>query len=245
MNDLEQKIADLKTKIDSLRPLNSGELAELQKWYRVTYTYHSNAIEGNTLTLAETKMVVEEGLTVHGKPLREIHEAVNHSRAIDLIYETIQKNGRFDEALLKNIHHWILKNIDEENAGVYRRIQVFITGEPELLCPAAQVPEKMTELFDWLKGLNHPLTLKNMAEWHYRFVKIHPFVDGNGRVARLGVNILLLQQGYPLQIIPVVRRQEYIQSLHSSKTFEDFYAFFLSVQYEAMKDYVRMVGNEA
>lgn len=243
MQPLERKITDLKKQIESLRPLNQGELNELKKWYRVTYTYHSNAIEGNTLTLAETKMVVEEGLTIDGKSLREIYEATNHAQAIDLIYEAIGKKSVLDEALLKKIHHLILKNIDEENAGVYRRIQVFITGEPEPLCPAEQIPEKMKALFEWLVKIDQP-TLKEVARWHYDFVKIHPFVDGNGRVARLGVNILLLQQGYPLQVIPFVRRREYIQSLHSSKAFEDFYAFFLSVQYETMKDYLRMVGGE-
>jgi len=100
----------------------------------------------------------------------------------------------------------------------------------------------MKALFNWLEKA--PLNLKTIAKWHYDFVKIHPFVDGNGRTARLVVNLMLMQLGYPIQIIPIVRRREYISSLHSSRSFDDFLTFFLSVQYESMKDYLRMLGDD-
>ncbi len=103
----------------------------------------------------------------------------------------------------------------------------------------------MKDLFKWYESKKDGGNILEMiAEWHYKFVKIHPFVDGNGRIARLIVNLMLLKNGYPMQIIPMVRRREYIQSLNSSKTFKDFFEFFLSVQYENMKDYIRMIGSE-
>lgn len=245
MNDeiktLLQKIEALKQEIDQKRPLNVGELAELKKWYQVTYTYHSNAIEGSSLTLEETRLVVEDGITVEGKPLREIFEATNHSKAVDLIYQLVKKSPSVDEAVIKSIHKLILAQIDDENAGVYRKIAVFISGETQPLPPASEVQSKMQALESWLNS--SPLNLESIAKWHYEFVKIHPFVDGNGRTARLVSNLMLMTLGYPIQIIPIVRRREYIASLHSSKNFEDFYAFFLSVQYENMKDYLRMLGE--
>lgn len=243
--DLLQKIKDLKQKIDSMRPLNQGELNELKKWYSVTYTYNSNAIEGNSLTLEETKMVLEEGITIGGKPLREIFEVINHGKAIEKLYEFLKNNQDITEHTIKDVHKVILNKIDDENAGIYRKIQVYISGESEVLPPAKDIPKLMKELFTWYKkGLTKKDVLELIAEWHYKFVKIHPFVDGNGRVARLIVNLMLLKNGYPIQIIPIIRRQEYIQSLHSSKTFRDFYKFFLSVQYENMKDYLRMISNQ-
>ena len=141
------------------------------------------------------------------------------------------------------IHKIILNQIDSENAGKYRKIQVFISGDTKTLPKSNKIPKLMKEFFKWYKeNKNTKNQLKLIAEWHYRFVKIHPFIDGNGRVTRLIVNLMLLKNNYPLQIIPIIRRQEYINSLHSSKTFDEFYKFFLSVQYENMKDYIRMIN---
>jgi len=240
-SQLLEKIESLKKEIAQKRPLNQGELAELKKWYRVTYTYHSNAIEGNSLTLEETKLVVEDGITVEGKPLREIFEATNHSKAIDLIYQMVQSQKIIDEEGVKKVHHAILSNIDEENAGKYRQVSVYISGETHPLPSPSEVPVRMKALFEWVA--QSPLDLKAIAKWHYDFLKIHPFVDGNGRTARLIANLMLMQVGYPIQIIPIIRRREYISSLHSSKVFDDFFDFFFSVQYENMKDYLRMLGN--
>lgn len=237
-----EKIDHLKQEIAQKKPLNQGELMELKKWYQVTYTYHSNAIEGSSLTLEETRLVVEDGLTVEGKPLREVFEATNHSKAIDLIYQLAQSKKPVDEETVKQVHQVILANIDEENAGKYRRVAVQISGEEEPLPLSSEVPAQMSALFNWLEKA--PLNLKTIAKWHYDFVKIHPFVDGNGRTARLVVNLMLMQLGYPIQIIPIVRRREYISSLHSSRSFDDFLTFFLSVQYESMKDYLRMLGDD-
>lgn len=245
MQKILQKIQTLKTQIDHLRPLNAGELRELKKWYDLTYTFNSNAIEGNSLTLEETRLVLEDGLTIQGKPMREIFEAVNHKKSIDAIYDLIQNKTELTEKIVLDIHKIILQNIDEENAGIYRRIQVYISGEILLPPKSQEVPHLMQALFQWFEKASaekeNPLYLS--AKWHYDFVKIHPFTDGNGRTARLIGNLILLKFGYPLQIIPVIRRAEYISSLKSTQKFEDFYQFFLDIQHENMKDYLRMIGS--
>jgi Fic family protein len=137
-----------------------------------------------------------------------------------------------------------MRNIDDENGGKYRKIQVYISGDMAEPPRSSEVPILMGELFDWHRSNQdnlHPVLLA--SEFHYRFVKIHPFVDGNGRTARLLANIILMQSGYPMIILPVVRRMDYITSLHSSTgsldIFENFYA---DIVHENLKDYIRMIG---
>jgi len=240
---MKQKIKKLKKQIDAIRPLSKGELAELKKWYNVTYTYHSNAIEGNTLTLAETKIVVEDGLTVGGHPLREILEAKNHKEVIDQLMNVVQKKQDLTEELLFQLHKTLIKSIDDENAGIYRRIQVYITGEEKLPPPASKVPKLMTEFFQWYKKNKKLDPVDLAAKAHYRFVKIHPFVDGNGRIARILSNLILMSAGYPLVIIPIVRRADYINSLKSTSSEKQFMDFFMETVLENMKDYIRMMGK--
>lgn len=244
MDELLSKINQLKKQIDVLRPLNKGELQELKKWYETTYTYHTNALEGNSLTLAETKIVLEEGLTIEGKPLRDILEATNHKEALDLLFSLVEKKTKLTEECILGLHKIFLDKIDTENAGVYRKIQVYISGEEEKLPSAHEVPFLMQNLLQWYgenSELLHPTILS--AEFHYRFVKIHPFVDGNGRIARLISNLILLQSGYPLVIIPTVQRREYITALKSTSTKESFVNFFLASVVDNMRDYMRMIDN--
>ena len=239
------QIRELKDTIDSLRPLSSSELSELRKWYITTNTYHSNAIEGNSLTLEETKIVVEDGLTVKGKPLIDVLEAKNHKDVMNLLFAIVQQKKDITEAVILSLYKEILKGIDEENAGAYRRVQVRITGEQEFPPSADKIPLLIKELSDWYtdqKKKLHPVVLA--AEFHYRFVKIHPFIDGNGRMARLLANLILLRNGYPLVIIPVVVRQDYIHSLKSTSPKSEFVALFLNSTKENMQDYLKMVGKE-
>lgn len=239
-----EQIKKLKKKIDALRPLTKSELAELHKWYSVTYTYHSNALEGNTLTLGETKLVVEDGITVGGHPLREIFEAKNHNEVISEIISVVQKKQPVTVLLVKKLHKILMKEIDNKAAGKYRKIQVFITGEEALPPSADNVPKLMKEYWSWFtrqKGVD-PVIFA--AKAHYRFVKIHPFTDGNGRIARLLSNLILMRAGYPLVIIPVIVRPRYLSALHSSKTESDFIAFFQEITLENMKDYLRMIGGK-
>lgn len=238
-HSLLKKIHELKAKIDAKRPLTETEIRELRKWYDVSFTYNSNAIEGNTLTLAETKIVIEDGLTVGGKQIHEILEAKNHKTVLDLLFDICQKNIEMSEDTLFDMHKHLLFDIDEENAGVYRKVQVYISGSEEKLPSVSQVSNLMKEFFQWYKSEKNtidPVMLSILV--HYKFVKIHPFIDGNGRMARLMLNLVLIQNGFPPIIVPVVRRLEYIQSIKSEDAFTEF---LLSTIYENLKDYVRMI----
>jgi Fic family protein len=235
-----EKIDKIFAEIKKLKPLSQLELREYRKSLLVHATYHSNAIEGNTLTLSETKLVIEDGLTIGGKTVREIRETTNHVRAFEILYDMVASRV-FDEKSFKKIHAEILQGIDDENAGKYRKKQVWISGDEALPPPSAKVSSLMKELFLWLWKASKLHPVIRAAEWHYRCAKIHPFIDGNGRAMRLGINILLMSQGFPHVIIPVVRRQEYITSLHSSQTLDSFLDFFTDVVYQNMQDYKKMV----
>jgi Fic family protein len=245
LSDTLQKIDALKVRLDAKRPLNTGELTELKKTLKVDFTYNSNAIEGNTLTHGETKIVLEEGLTIAGKTVREITEATNHHAMFDWLWSMIDQSAEITEENILALHALVLNGIDEENAGRYRDIQVRISGDEAPLPPASNVHLLMQELLQWCVENKESLhRVQLAAEFHYRFVKIHPFVDGNGRTVRILMNVLLMQKGYPLTTIPVIRRADYISVLHSTKTQEDFLNFFVSVAYENMKDYLRMIDPE-
>ncbi|WP_163580890.1 Fic family protein [Gracilibacillus saliphilus] len=215
--DKFQRIDQLKKDLDQERPLPPEVVQNLKDVYKVEWTYHSNAIEGNTLTLMETKLVLEEGLTIGGKHLREHFEAVNHAEAIDYIEEKVITQSHLDESILKKIHAIILKNIDDKNAGVYRSINVRISGSEHTPPHFLQVDHEMRNLFEWYnqaKSKLHPVKLA--ALFHFKFVYIPPFVDGNGRTARLLMNLLLMEAGYP----PAIIKAENDQRLNYYKTLE-------------------------
>lgn len=237
--DYLSQIAALKAKIDARRPLNKGELHELQKWYRVTMTYHSNALEGSTLTENETKLVVEEGITIGGKTVRELKEALNHATLVDELFAVASGKKPITENLIKAWHGILLKDIDAENAGQYRKVSISVTGSNEIFPASKDVPKLMAEFFDWFQKASgdHPVTLATLAHW--KLVKIHPFIDGNGRMARLMLNLILMQQGYPPVIIPIIRRADYLSALQKNDS--AFGAFIAETVYENMKDYCRML----
>lgn len=238
-----EKINQLLSKIASRRPLSQGELEALRKALAVEFTYNSNAIEGSTLTRGETKLVIEDGLTVAGKTIREINETLNHKQLFECLYTAVDQRSRINADLVLQIHKFVLKNIDDENAGKYRKIQVYISGDEKEPPVPEQINQKMQDLFTWFEENNdklHPAELA--AEFHYRFVKIHPFVDGNGRTIRILMNIILMQKEFPLVIIPNVRRAEYISSLNSAAPKAQFLAFFADVVHENLKDYLRMIA---
>ncbi|NQX62876.1 Fic family protein [Paenibacillus qinlingensis] len=196
------KIDLLKNELDTLRPLPAAAVRNLEQVYRVEWTYNSNAIEGNTLTLLETKLVLEEGLTIGGKKLREHFEVVNHSEAIYYVQDVVNRNMELTEYVIKSIHHLVLKNIDDENAGRYRMINVLISGSEHTHPNFSVLSEKMEQLIQWYnkhENILHPVELA--AEFHFRFVYIHPFSDGNGRTARLIMNLILMQFGFPPAIV--------------------------------------------
>lgn len=210
-----QQVDKLKSWLDSFRPLPYEVVAELKKYYDVNFTYNSNAIEGNTLTQSETEMVLEKGVTVGGKTLNEHLEVIGHKEAIDYIEDLARKETRITEREIKDIHHIILQGIDRASAGSYRNLDVRASGTNHVYPPHYLVNDLMQEFIKWMESEEaqdlHPLKLA--TEVHYRFVSIHPFKDGNGRTARLLMNLALLRNGYPISIITNDLRSEYIEAL--------------------------------
>lgn len=211
-------ITQKKQLLDTFRPLSMGLAKNLYDWFRVELTYTSNAIEGNTLTRRETAVVIEKGLTIGGKSLVEHLEATNHVKALDYVNSLIQKKTY---EILPNdilaIHKMILDGIDDENAGRFRNIPVRISGSAVIMPNHRKVPKLMDEFYVWLKNENilHPVAFAGEA--HYRLVSIHPFVDGNGRAARLLMNLILMMQGYPPAIIRKKDRLIYLASLEKAQ----------------------------
>jgi len=211
--------------LNSKRPLPQATLKSLKESELVDWTYNSNGIEGNTLTLKETKVVLE-GITIGGKSVKEHLEAINHKEAILYLEELINKNKPLTEIDIKNIHQLILKDIDNENAGRYRIENVIISGAVHIPPNHIIVPEQMERLMirfnKWTKKY-HPLVVSTLL--HGEFVKIHPFVDGNGRTARLLMNLIAIKNGYPPVVIKKEQRMEYYDALDTAHTTGNYTAF--------------------
>lgn len=204
--------------LNKQRPLPDALVCNLDDWFRVELTYTSNAIEGNTLTRKETALVVEKGLTVGGKTLTEHLEATNHAKALDWVSEQITRSlEQITEKDILKIHEMILKGVDDYNAGHYRSVQACISGSVVILPNAKKVPDLMKDFVKWIKDNKdiHPVELA--SEIHYRLVTIHPFVDGNGRTARLLMNMVLMMLGYPPAIIRKSDRLAYISALEKAQ----------------------------
>ncbi len=209
-----KKLTEKKKILDKHRPFDAALVKNLEEWFKIELTYTSNAIEGNTLTRAETALVVEKGLTIGGKSITEHLEATNHAAALDLIKEQIKhKPSDLKEKDILKIHEIILDRIDRENAGIYRRVPVRISGSAVALPNPRKVQELMDEFFVWIKKEDKMHAVELAAEAHYRFVTIHPFIDGNGRTARLLMNMILMMKGFPPAIIRKNDRLAYIKSL--------------------------------
>ncbi|MEE9355626.1 MAG: Fic family protein [Methylococcaceae bacterium] len=214
-NVLRSKKADL----DKYRPLPMALVKNLDDWFKVELTYTSNAIEGNTLTRQETALVIEKGLTVRGKSLSEHMEAHNHAKALKFVKSLVEKpSSKINRDDILEIHRLILQGNDDANTGRYRNIVVRIAGSEVVLPNYIKVPKLMLE---FVTNTFHkaacfdPVELATIA--HYELVTIHPFVDGNGRTARLLMNLVLLQNGYPPAIISKRQRERYITSLEQAQ----------------------------
>jgi Fic family protein len=215
-----------KKRLDGFRPLRPELVKNLEDWFRVELTYTSNAIEGSTLTRQETAVILEKGITVGGRSLKEHLEASNHAKALDWLKEWAADAKRpVGEREILTLHEMILKGIDDTNAGRYRSVPVRISGSSVVLPNPRKVPELMKEFVLELKPVKnvHPAALAARA--HYRLVSIHPFIDGNGRTARLLMNLLLMQRGFPPAFIRTGERLAYINSLEKAQlggSLEDF-----------------------
>ena len=215
LEQLLEEIDLLKRRLDALRPLSREMASELRKYYRLSLTYSYNTLEGNVLDLSETKVVVENGLTVHGKPLRDHLEAVGCAEAVDSMFEIASRKRPITEGDIKRMHYLFYVRIDPKEAGKYRRRNVVITGTEYVPPDWREVPARMSAL---IKNINaeppvHPVC--HVADVHGEFEKIHPFTDGNGRVGRLLASLMSLRYGYTVILIPPVRRYDYIAALRA------------------------------
>lgn len=241
LNELDE----LKAKLDAQRPLPQAALRNLHDELVLRWTYNSNAIEGNTLTLMETKVVLE-GITVGGKLMREHFEAINHRDAILYVEDVVRREEPLSEWQIRNLHRLVLKQIDDENAGVYRKLNVTIAGARHIPPDMLVVPEQMAALITWYEteaASLHPI--ERAAKLHSDFVKIHPFVDGNGRTARLLLNLELLKSGFPAIVLPVERRLAYYESLdkaHVDGDLSDFVALVAECVKEGFTPYWHVLG---
>ncbi|MGB0885299.1 MAG: Fic family protein [Chitinophagales bacterium] len=218
---LLQKIDALKAQYNVLKPLDGVQLQKMQEYFNINYTFESNRIEGNTLTLQETHLVINEGLTIGGKSMHEHLEAINHADAIDFIGDLVRKKEPFTERILKEIHYLVLKGIDRKNAGVYRTVSVMISGSKHKPPEAILIAKKMEEIFEFYeknKTNLHPVLLA--AAMHEKIVTVHPFVDGNGRTTRLVMNLILLMHGFTIANIKgdLSSRKEYYNALEIAQT---------------------------
>lgn len=247
LNDLLQKIDRGRENINKRRPLTPAEVRELDAYYKIGTTYSSNALEGNSLTLTETKVLLEDGITVGGKPIKDFAEATGHAKAYDFMLEAARSVApAFTEEMIQKLHRLFYSGIDSEQAGCYRDHQVFITGT-EYVPPASE--DVLGLMREFVAGLNakrdslHPVLLAAFA--HRRLVDIHPFTDGNGRTARLLMNLVFVNKGYCVVSIPPILRGDYISALIAAQRAENptdtpFQTLIAECELEAQRDYGRM-----
>lgn len=239
-----KKYDQMKDKLNGFRPLSDELVKNLHDNLVLDWTYHSNAIEGNTLTLKETKVALE-GITVGGKTLREHFEAINHKDAIFYLEDIVSEKKPLTEWLIKSIHQLILKNIDDKNAGKYRDINVRIVGADHVPPGHYQLDELMADLIKQYQNWQNKHPIEQAARLHGEFVKIHPFTDGNGRTSRLLMNLILMQNGFPAAVLPVERRLEYYNALdlaHTTGDYEPFIKLVGEIVEEAFKRYWFALG---
>lgn len=243
--NLYNRIFQKKKQLDKLRPFPNPVLAKLKERIIVEWTYNSNAIEGNSLTLKETKLVLEDGLTIKGKPLKEHLEAINHKDAIEFVEKLLSKRITVTPLLIRQIHSLVLSKIDNKGAGKYRNVKVTISGSKYIPPESISIPHLMADFGKWLKIHKSKANIIEYAAMaHFKLVHIHPFVDGNGRTARLLMNLVLMQYGFPPAMVLKVDRKKYydcLEKAHKGELF-DFVNFIarsversLAIWIEAIK----------
>lgn len=249
LQELFHKADDYKNLIDNNRPYDPEQLKELDNYFRVGFTYSSNAIEGNTLTITETKILLEDGITVGGKPIKDYYEAAGHAQAYDYMLSMAKtEHLNITETIIKRLHYLFYHKLDQEEAGQYRNIQAHISCT-EYLPPR---PEELSHLMEHFinqmqssKGIMHPIEFAAIC--HKRLVDIHPFIDGNGRTARLLMNLILVNAGYGITSIPPVLRNDYFNALTLSQRVNNpdinsFIEFIAECVIETERDYCRLLS---
>lgn len=245
--DEYQVIEDLSQRLNSKSPIPKDTVNSLKKAYAVEMTYNSNAIEGNTLTQIETKVVVEDGIAIGGKTVKEHLEALNHYEAIEYV-ESIVGDAEVGEDTIKNIHQLVMKGIDKEFSRRYRMVNVVISGSEHVPPSYMQVQDEMEKMLVWYdEAKNHLHPVELAALFHFKFVYIHPFRDGKGRTARLLMNLILMQHGYPPVVIKVADRLSYIEALEKASTTgetDDFVDVVADAVESGLQKYLKVIDTE-
>ena len=228
-----------KAELDNRRPLTAGEVQRLNEEFVVEYTYNSNAIEGNTLTLRETDLVLK-GLTIDRKPLKDHMEAVGHKEAFDFVRELVNEKAPISESIIKQIHFLVLAD-KKEDRGVYRRVPVRIMGAQHEPVQPYLIEPKMEQLLrEYSESTEHIVT--KLARFHIEFEGIHPFIDGNGRTGRLLVNLELMKAGYPPIDIKFTDRISYYNAFdeyhgkHNLSAMENLFAGYINARLDMYLD---------
>lgn len=256
--EMTEDLATLEQQVRELR--NSGQLSpavlhHLRRYFRIKNVYHSNAIEGNALTVGETRTVVEQGLTLTGVPLKDQAEAKNLSAALDFLEDLASNPAqRIVEADIRTLHQLILQGVDDKNAGVYRQVPVEISGSAYRPPQPESVASAMGDFAQWLSTASNVVTsefgnrqgLLDAAVAHTWFVQVHPFVDGNGRAARLLLNVLLMRHGFPIAIVSKEDRFRYYDALEESQTgdLSAFLRLIIECVHESLEEYARAAEEQ-
>jgi len=227
--------------INEIRPFEGVYLQQINQFFKIETTYSSNAVEGNTHTLEETKVILEDGITVGGHPLREFYEVEGHGKAYDYMFSLIKKKDITEHDILY-CHQLFSKNIpDFIGPGEYRKIEVIISGSKKILPKAESIPMRMREFFEWTnKERNNIHPVMFAAEAHRKLVNIHPFTDGNGRISRLVMNTYLYQDKLFPVSIPVLRRMDYYNVLERNDS-NDFGLYIAELELQTLKDLMRFL----
>jgi Fic family protein len=244
----KDRIADIdkiKYEIDQFRPLPIHTMSMLKEYFRIGLTYSSNALEGNTLTETETKVILEDGLTIGGKTMREHFEVVGHSQAYDFMWKKAHEELLSEEDIC-TLHRLFYYRIDQQDAGKYRNVPIFVTGTDFEFPKPSELALLMHDFVQKLPQLKKEYhSIHFAAIVHIRLVTIHPFIDGNGRTARLLMNLALLQSGYPITIIPPIMRSTYISAIQkgNKNNVTPFLHFISEMVYESSKEYLRLLKS--
>ena len=235
MKDKLKRLTAKKQELDKFKSLPQELIKSLEEWFKVEITYSSNAIEGNTLSRIETAEVIEKGISavISGKALRDQLEAVNHAKALEFI-KTLAKQRKGHQFITENdikaIHKIILTGIDDQWAGKYRQTEVFIKGADVEFPSAHKVPYLMTEFIQWLEDQQKEHPVRIASDAHFKFVSIHPFVDGNGRTTRLLMNLILAINSYPMAVIRNEERIRYLEVVNLGQTQNDLKSFYSLIE---------------
>ena len=241
---LMEWIREKRERLDALRPLDRDLVKKLHEEMRVLHTYNSNAIEGNPLTLSETKFVVNEGITIGGKTLREHLEATNNARGYDLIVRLAREQAPISHVTIQQIHEVVTRGI-LETAGRYRTRNVRITGAVRSPPDWKHIVREMDVLIADSKEPDRPI-IEMTAYLHHRFAAIHPFIDGNGRVARLLGNLYLIRNGYPPIVLDTRNRKHYYWALRDADNgdLSVFITFIARAVNESLSHYLTIAGGK-